>query len=623
MRRCCLSLLLVVIGFSTFAQGQVPTIGVYSPSKMDSLRYELSREKSDTGKIKLLVLLARGSLQPGLVDSQLIYSERALALALKNNFPKGAYGAYKLKISAFRQKGRYPEALQAAYDNLHFAEQNKDSLGVWEALRHVMFTFNDMGEYHKTIPFARRSQRLVHSGIFQTEKDLKFRSLVGYMNFIGAAFAGLNQLDSALYYKRLAYKTAFYLQDNQDLAVTTSSLAQYFHQVAAHDSSLYYFRIALGYVGKSQFRFDIAADAQYGMADIYYQRHQRDSALLYAKRSLNISLQVKRLAAQTQAASLLHKLYAGKSPKDSAYKYLALTTTLKDSLFNEEKIKQIESIKYKEALRLHQLDQEKREARQLYETRIKTFSSIGGLVLLLSGAFFRYRIHQVRHEGQLKSVFNKKIHQTEMRALRAQMNPHFIFNCLNSINRYIVKSDHKTASGYLTKFSRLIRLILDNSTNENITLDKEIQTLQLYIEMEKLRFDNVFEYSIEVQGDLIPEEISIPSMLLQPYVENAIWHGLLHKESGGKLWVRFREASDDLLVAEVEDNGIGRQKAKELKSKEAIRNKSYGMQITQDRIFLINELYSINATVEVEDLVAPQGGALGTKVKVQMPAKVQ
>jgi LytS/YehU family sensor histidine kinase len=201
------------------------------------------------------------------------------------------------------------------------------------------------------------------------------------------------------------------------------------------------------------------------------------------------------------------------------------------------------------------------------------------------------------------------------------MNPHFLFNCLNSINRYIVKSDPKTASHYLTKFARLMRLILDNSASESITLEKEIQTLQLYIEMERMRFANAFEYTIEVEEGIEPDSLAIPSMLLQPYIENAIWHGLLHKEEGGHLWVRFSQPTEDLLTVEIEDNGIGRQKAKELKSKEAISNKSYGMQISQDRLFLIQELYGLKATVEVKDLRDGQGHDSGTKILVQLPTQ--
>ena len=207
-----------------------------------------------------------------------------------------------------------------------------------------------------------------------------------------------------------------------------------------------------------------------------------------------------------------------------------------------------------------------------------------------------------------------------MRALRAQMNPHFIFNCLSSINRYIVKSDHKTASGYLTKFSKLIRLILDNSAADMVSIDKELQSLQLYIDMEILRFDHAFKYSIEVEESIDKEENYIPSMILQPYVENAIWHGLLHKENGdGNLLISLEKKSETLLIAQIEDNGIGRREARELKSKEAEKKKSLGMQISRDRLALLNSKSGEAASVLVEDLVSKSGKALGTRVTLNIP----
>ncbi len=126
-----------------------------------------------------------------------------------------------------------------------------------------------------------------------------------------------------------------------------------------------------------------------------------------------------------------------------------------------------------------------------------------------------------------------------MQALRAQMNPHFIFNSLNSINRYIVKSDQATASLYLTRFAKLIRLILDNSNNKFITLSNELQALSLYMEMESIRFEKKFSYTIECDDNINTESIFVPPLIIQPYVENAIWHGLLHKETAGHLYVRI------------------------------------------------------------------------------------
>lgn len=230
---------------------------------------------------------------------------------------------------------------------------------------------------------------------------------------------------------------------------------------------------------------------------------------------------------------------------------------------------------------------------------------------------FRYRVAQIRKEEAQKAAFSKKLSEMEMQALRAQMNPHFIFNCLNSINTFILKNQPDAASDYLAKFSRLIRLILQNSNSATITLQNELDALQLYLDMESLRFRNKFTFQIRVGPEVEPEDIDIPPLLIQPYVENAIWHGLLHKESTGHLGIDL-QVEKDKLVCVIEDDGVGRRRAAELKSKSATKSKSLGMQITAHRMELMKELYGKQTTVEIVDLVADSGEACGTRAILTM-----
>lgn len=232
---------------------------------------------------------------------------------------------------------------------------------------------------------------------------------------------------------------------------------------------------------------------------------------------------------------------------------------------------------------------------------------------------FRLRVAAIRKEENTKTRFNKMMAEVEMKALRAQMNPHFLFNCLNSINRYIVVNDTVKASGYLTKFSKLIRLILDNSANDITTLENEINLLRLYIEMEFMRFDGRFTYTIEVDDNLATDTISIPSMIIQPYIENAIWHGLLNKGENGHLSLKVTSVGPSELQVIVEDNGIGRQKASDLKSKSTLKQKSYGMKITNDRIKAMNQLYDSRASVQIQDMHDAQNEPTGTRVVLNIP----
>lgn len=233
----------------------------------------------------------------------------------------------------------------------------------------------------------------------------------------------------------------------------------------------------------------------------------------------------------------------------------------------------------------------------------------------------RMLIKGIRKEESLKTSFNRQIAEMELKALRAQMNPHFIFNSLNSIQKFVLKNDQFTASQYLTKFSRLIRYILDHSVQNTVTLASEIELLRLYIEIESLRFDSQFNFNLEVDEQLDTHQILIPSMLIQPYAENAIWHGLLNKEIKGSLNIKFTRWLDKLKVV-VDDNGIGRTKAAELQSGRLVKHHSYGMKITEDRIKIINQLKGIDTRVTLVDKQNADGSSAGTRIIILIPLQI-
>ncbi|GAB2596833.1 sensor histidine kinase [Spirosoma areae] len=220
---------------------------------------------------------------------------------------------------------------------------------------------------------------------------------------------------------------------------------------------------------------------------------------------------------------------------------------------------------------------------------------------------------------RITDQFQQRIAETEMAGLRSQMNPHFIFNCLNSIQYFTAQNDAEKASDYLSKFSRLIRLVLENSKSEKVTLANELETLRLYIDLEAMRFPQKLHYAIDVADTIDTDRIQIPPLLLQPFVENAIWHGLMHKDEGGTVRVVVLQPRNDLLRVAITDDGIGRQKAADYKSKSATKQKSFGMKMTVERIDLINQLYHSQTMVQVEDLINEQGMATGTKVLVNIP----
>jgi hypothetical protein len=208
--------------------------------------------------------------------------------------------------------------------------------------------------------------------------------------------------------------------------------------------------------------------------------------------------------------------------------------------------------------------------------------------------------------------------RVEQYALLAQMNPHFIFNSLNSVQKYIMANDKESAHTYLQKFASMMRKVLENSSQPTITLSEEIATLELYLQLESLRFDNGFDFEINAQDEDI-WQIEIPTMLLHTFVENAVWHGLMNKESRGKINLRFSKLKNKLIVCEIEDNGIGRKKAAEYRSKDRIKHKSKGTEIVKKRIELLNLKARQKITCETIDLEENNTQQTGTLIRLTIP----
>jgi tetratricopeptide (TPR) repeat protein len=269
---------------------------------------------------------------------------------------------------------------------------------------------------------------------------------------------------------------------------------------------------------------------------------------------------------------------------------------------------------------------------QQAEVQEKNNAILRGLLLalvmsgLLLWQFLRYR-NRVEHEREAIEKLRadeahlRQLQETELHALRSQMNPHFIFNCLNAVKSLVLKNENEAASQYITKFSKLVRMVLENSRSEWISLEQELNILTLYLDIEQTRFNNSFQYWINIEGDVDTEGVKIPPMLIQPYVENAIWHGLMHKESGGNVTISIIQKTDNLLEINVLDDGVGRQEAMKIKSKSATKNKSLGIEISNDRLKIINQIYKVNANVVIQDLVDSEGEPCGTNVCLQLALK--
>lgn len=253
---------------------------------------------------------------------------------------------------------------------------------------------------------------------------------------------------------------------------------------------------------------------------------------------------------------------------------------------------------------------------------------IGTMVLLLGSGiwgYIRWRENQFKQQEAEKSRVAQLIAELETRAIRSQMNPHFIFNCLNAIQECILADDTDTAYRYLSKFSRLLRLVLEESTKSFHSLQQELDILQLYLSLEALRFGDTFSYDIHTQPNLDAHFYQVPALLLQPLVENAVRHGLLHKAGQRKLSLRISQLASDDLICIIEDNGIGRQHAAELarRTTKYMYQTSKGILLTQERLVLLEKAGFGQATLRFDDLTDAKGQPTGTRVTIQLPLITQ
>ncbi|HQQ93296.1 MAG TPA: two-component regulator propeller domain-containing protein [Bacteroidia bacterium] len=267
-------------------------------------------------------------------------------------------------------------------------------------------------------------------------------------------------------------------------------------------------------------------------------------------------------------------------------------------------------------------DQEASFAFEVQRPFYSTWWFLALLVLLLACTVYFilwFRIYTVKREQ--KKEFERKVEMSkiELKALRSQMNPHFIFNSLNSIQHYILNSKSDEAIKYLSKFARLIRLILNNSDKPTVTVGEDLETLKLYMELEKMRFEDKFEYEIVVDNSVDLDYDIMPPMLMQPYVENAILHGLNPKPEKGKLLIHIR-SENNFLICTITDNGIGRERSSEIKHIMPVKShRPVGMKITEERLKILNEINASKLSVIVTDLRNENSEAAGTRVELFIP----
>ncbi len=364
----------------------------------------------------------------------------------------------------------------------------------------------------------------------------------------------------------------------------------------------------------------------YKIASAYIAQDKLDEAIPYLEKSIVEADKDDDLVIQKDATRKLSEVYRNKGDFTKALESYQDYVAVVDSLYVRKEQEMSRAARFNREIantqnRISSLEQERELAQskyslavteqQLYEETSKRqkwiiYSLIFGIAMMSLTAFLYYR-----SDKQQKLANNL----LALKSLRTQMNPHFIFNALNSVNNYIAKSDERSANRFLSEFSVLMRSVLENSEEDFIPLAKELELLELYVKLEHSRFADKFDYEVVVDPAVDVEAFQIPPMLLQPYIENAIWHGLRYKEEKGFLRIKVRPVTNDMLEIIIEDNGIGRKKSAELKTSNQKKQKSKGMGNIKKRIEILNDMYKNRVDVSILDLNEDH---TGTKVSLKL-----
>lgn len=334
------------------------------------------------------------------------------------------------------------------------------------------------------------------------------------------------------------------------------------------------------------------------LADIYLKKNDTEEAIGLFKNAYHIAIEKGHTMEAQKSVKKLDSLYnVSGNTNASVTLYRDFLGKLPDLVSKDRSLIDNKILEDTEQ-RISQLEKERELKDELIRKKnVFNYSLIGALVVLLALIGF---IFWTLRKVQTK---NKKI---ALQSLRREMNPHFIFNSLNSVNQFIATNNELEANQYLTKFSKLMRGVMENSAEDFISFQQEIDLLQNYLALEKTRFSDKFDYEIEVDENLNQQSLQIPGMLVQPFLENAIWHGLRYRKEKGFLKLRFEKSNDHLKII-IEDNGIGIEESKKLKTQHQKAREGRGMKNTLERITLLNDLYKKDINCKIIDKQNKQG----------------
>ncbi|MEJ7738292.1 MAG: histidine kinase [Chitinophagaceae bacterium] len=563
-------------------------------------------------------------------DEALDYTRKKYALA-KQNANKGVmFSAIGWMFAIYRQSGNYEKSFVYAQQRYDLALKEKNKIWIATALYGLAQLYMLIEDYPYALHYFRQ--------VLQTDDDATRKERIISDNDIWfkmeftEVFSHLNQFDSAWYYYRLfkpAKDKAVYLR------VYWVSTEECYLLQNDFLHALQNFELGLAEHQKLNDRNEVMRTVL-NLAKTHLALNNNSEAVKYGKQGLNMALQTQAKQFIRDGYQILATVYDRLHQPDSANFYFRQYIRIKEAALNDQAKGKFAAYKYERHIALINKEKEIQQVRLQKESIVKKVL-ISGIVLLSLFGFIilrnmalkrRNEKQQLEHEIALQKMesertmaeFHQRTTELQMQAFACTNESALYFNSLNSINHFILRNNKAQASEYLIKFSQLVRLILQNSQLPLIPLESELEALNLYMDLEALRFDHHFDYAVTIEEDLDIATMQVPPLIIQPYVENAIWHGLMNKKEKGHLEIVVF-LQENMLCCKIIDDGIGRKKAAEMKSKSTCTYKSMGIGITADRIAMLHQKKQLDAYITITDLVSVDGSAGGTEVILKLPVR--
>jgi len=633
------------------------------PQDTNNLLLEL-KYSNEKNKALILNKLASANSQSNYTKS-LALGMAALHLATKYDQQNEQYNAYQNIAYSYLQQDSLALSLQYYNMALDKAEEIGDSVFIARSEFGIGSAYSHKDYYDKALEHLINSLKIIETKYEKKEDTVMNAQRLSFItNNIGVFYQRLNNTDKALEYYKYSLELKTKLNDSLGVANSLNNIGLIYGTRGEFGKAMSYYNMslrlkqgindksliaetifniwelqikqkkyakALEYYKNAAMTSDLFSNRTKilmynNLAEIYLALNQTDSIYSISGKAIKLAKKINNNELLSKAYLLRSQYFYKKKDLKNAYKYQNHYLKIHDSILNKEMISKFAEMqsnyeveKKEKQIAILQKDKQQNIAKLNKQKAIKLTYLVVFLIILFVVVLL---IIQLRNKQKQKQHFLEKQNTLiEQKLLRTQMNPHFIFNSLNSVQGFISSNNSLKAMSFLSKFGQLLRNMLENSRENLIKLDTELETLKIYLDLERERRENSFDYSIALDDNVNAETVNVPPLIIQPFVENSIKHGLKQMKKDGFIKIGIKLENSLILIIEISDNGIGFEKSKQISSLEPFKHKSLGMELTSERLAIMKRSIGEEASFTINEIINETNDVCGSRVVLRIPQR--